>query len=164
MSDRVVAKLKELGHELPHPPAPVGAYVSVKQIGNLVVTSGQLPFVGKMLTFKGKVGAALQTEEAQFAALHAVLNALAHIREHLGSLERVRQVLRLEGYINSAAGFQEQPRVLNRASELLGRLFGEAGRHTRIAVGVAELPMDAAVEVALWVEAEPERTPDSNSA
>jgi enamine deaminase RidA (YjgF/YER057c/UK114 family) len=152
MSGAIERKLAELGETLPTPPAAVGYYVPVLRTGSLVMTSGQLPSIGKELPFKGKVGRDLTTEEGHSAARIACLNALAQIRACVGSLDEIRRVVRLEGFVQSADGFSEQPQVLNGASELLVQLFGEAGKHTRFAVGVNQLPLNAAVEVALWVE------------
>jgi enamine deaminase RidA (YjgF/YER057c/UK114 family) len=149
----IEAKLIELGYPLPVPPAPIGSYVPVIRIGNLVMTSGQLPLIGKEMTFAGKIGEHLHEQEGWNAARLCAVNALAQIKACLGSLERIRQVVRVEGYVNSACGFHAQPQVVNGASELFTELFGDAGKHTRIAVGVAELPLNAAVELAVWVEA-----------
>jgi enamine deaminase RidA (YjgF/YER057c/UK114 family) len=148
----IEAKLESLGLSLPPAPAAVGAYVPVIRVGNLVVTSGQLPFVGKQLAFVGKVGAELHEDDGWNAARLCVVNALAQIKACVGSLEKIRQVVRMEGYVLSAAGFQNQPKVLNGASELLAVLFGERGKHTRIALGIAEMPLNAAVQISLWVE------------
>lgn len=155
MSGKVEAKLKQLGYDLPSPPDAVGSYVPVVQTGSLLVTSGQLPVAAREVVFKGKVGAELNEEDARNAARICVLNALAQLKAHLGDLDRVTRVVRMEGYVQSAPKFTAQAQVLNGASELLGQAFGPAGKHTRVAVGVAELPLNAAVEVALWVEAEP---------
>jgi len=146
-------KLNELDLSLPTAPPPVGYYVPVLRTGNLVITSGQLPFIGKQLAFTGHLGAELHEEDGRNAARICVLNALSQIKACLGSLEKVRQVVRVEGYVLSAPGFTNQPQVLNAASELLVHLFGEQGKHVRTAVGVAEMPMNAAVQLALWVEA-----------
>lgn len=151
MSD-IEHRLAELGHTLPQAPPPVGYYVPVLRTGNLVVTSGQLPFVGKELAFKGKVGGEVTIEQAQHAARLCLLNALAQVKAEVGSLERVAQVVRLEGYIHSAPGFDQQPVVLNAASELLVEALGEAGKHTRVALGINEMPLHAPVQIALWVE------------
>ena len=151
MSD-IEKRLSELGHMLPKAPAPVGYYVPVVRTGNQVVTSGQLPFVGKELAFKGKVGEELTIEEGQYAARLCVLNALAQVKACVGSLEQVTRIIRLEGYVHSAAGFDQQPVVLNAASELLAEAFGEAGKHTRVALGMSEMPLNAPVQIALWVE------------
>ena len=152
----IEARLRQLGHELPATPAAVGSYVPVVKFGDLVVTSGQLPFVGKELTFQGKVGGNLTEEEGGHAARLCLLNALAQVKSAIGSLDRVKQVARLEGYVKSAPGFTNQPLVLNPASNLLTEIFGEAGRHTRIAIGANELPLNAAVELALWIEVTPD--------
>lgn len=154
MSDLSAAekRLKEHGYEVPHSPPAVGNYVSALRTGSLVVTSGQLPFVGKTLAFTGKVGSEVAESDAQHAARLCVLNALAQIKTLVGSLDDVVQVVRLDGFVQSATGFHSQPVVMNAASELLVVAFGEAGRHTRTAVGVNELPLNAAVEAALWVE------------
>lgn len=148
----IESKLTELGFPLPVAPGPVGAYVPVIRTGNLVLTSGQLPLIGKQLAFEGKLGDQLHEQEGWNAARLCAVNALAQIKVCLGSLERVRQVVRVEGYVNSAPGFRAQPQVVNGASELFTELFGDAGKHTRIAVGVAELPLNAAVELSVWIE------------
>ena len=152
MSGQVEERLKRLGHELPSAPPAVGHYVPVVRTGNLLVTSGQLPFVGKTLTFTGKLGDSLSEENGRNAARICVLNALAQIKAAVGDLDRIQRIVRLEGYVHSAAKFQAQPQVLNAASQLLGDAFGEKGQHTRIALGVSEMPLDAAVQLALWVE------------
>ena len=146
----IEARLEALGLTLPDAPAAVGSYVPAVQFGNMVVTSGQLPMVSGELAFKGKVGADLSTEEAAEAAKVAALNCLAQIKATVGSLDRVTQIVRVEGFVNSAPGFTAQPAVMNGASNLLGEVFGEPGRHTRIAVGSNELPLDTAVEVVIW--------------
>jgi enamine deaminase RidA (YjgF/YER057c/UK114 family) len=148
----IEAKLRELGHELPIAPPPVGAYVPVIRTGNLVVTSGQLPFIGKQIAFEGKVGSQLNEQDGWNAARLCAVNALAQIKACVGTLEKVKRIVRVEGFVHSAPGFQGQPHVLNGASELLVELFGDAGRHTRIALGVAEMPLNAAVQLCLWVE------------
>jgi len=141
--------------QVPSAPEAVGFYVPVLQTGSLVVTSGQLPMVGKELMFKGKVGKDVHEEEGFHAARMCALNALAQIKACLGSLDRVARIVRVEGYVQSAPGFIKQAQVVNGASELLVTAFGDAGRHTRIAVGVSELPMNAAVELAIWAEVHP---------
>jgi enamine deaminase RidA (YjgF/YER057c/UK114 family) len=148
----IEAKLEELGLQLPSAPPPVGAYVPVVRTGNLVVTSGQLPFVGKQIAFEGKIGAQLHEQDGWDASRICAVNALAQIKACVGSLDRIRRIVRLEGYVHSAPGFCGQPQVLNGASELMVELFGDAGRHTRIALGVAEMPLNAAVQLSLWAE------------
>jgi enamine deaminase RidA (YjgF/YER057c/UK114 family) len=148
----IEAKLEELGLPLPAAPPAVGAYVPVVRTGNLVITSGQLPFIGKEIAFAGRVGAEVHEADGRNAARICCVNALAQIKACLGSLEMVRRVVRVEGYVHSAPQFRGQPQVLNGASELLVELFGDAGRHTRIALGISEMPLNAAVQLCLWVE------------
>lgn len=148
----IEAKLKELGLELPIAPTPVGAYVPVLRTGNLVITSGQLPFIGKEIAFAGRLGAELHEEDGRNAARICCVNALAQIKACVGNLEKIKRIVRVEGYVHSAPGFRGQPQVLNGASELLAQVLGEAGRHTRIALGIAEMPLNAAVQLCLWAE------------
>lgn len=152
MSELIEDRIRRLGHELPTAPETVGNYDSVTRVGNLVITSGQLPFISKHLVFRGKIGSTLHEHDGYNAAQISTLNALAHIKAMIGDLQKVKRVVRVEGYVNSATGFTGQSQVLNGASELLVEAFGERGRHTRVAIGVNELPSNAAVEVALWVE------------
>ena len=146
------AKLKELGIDLPSAPAPVGAYVPATRTGRLIYTSGQLPWRDGKLLAAGKVPTDVSIEQAQLCARQAALNALAAVRSLAGSLDPVAAVVRVNVFVNSAEGFFDQAAVANGASELLGQLFGEAGRHTRCAIGAAELPLDAPVELDLIVE------------
>lgn len=145
-------RIEQLGQQLPAAPPAVGSYVPVLRTGNLVVTSGQLPFVGKEIVFAGKLGAELHEQDGQNAARICALNALAQIKACIGDLDKVQRIVRVEGYVHSAPHFQHQPQVLNGASELLAEIFGEKGMHTRIALGVAEMPLNAAVQLALWAE------------
>ncbi len=145
------ARLAELGIRLPPVAAPVAAYVPAVRSGNLVFTSGQLPFVDGGLRRTGKVGGSVDPEDAAADAKLCTLNALAAVDDLVG-LDSVARVVRVVGYVASAEGFSGQPRVVNGASELLGRIFGDAGQHARSAVGVAELPLGAPVEVELTVE------------
>jgi len=145
-------RLAELGLTLPAVSAPVAAYVPAVRTGNLVWTSGQLPFVDGSLPITGKVGAEVEAGRAQELARTCALNALAAIAAEIGDLDRVRRVVKVVGFVASAPGFFGQPGVINGASELLGQVFGDAGRHARSAVGVAVLPLDAPVEVEVVVE------------
>ncbi len=148
-------RLAELGITLPAVAAPVAAYVPAVRSGSLVWTSGQLPFVDGALVATGKVGVGaglVDPERAKELARVAALNALAAVAEQAGSLDRVRRVVKLVGFVASDAAFTGQPGVVNGASELLGQVFGDAGVHARSAVGVAVLPLDAPVEVELVVE------------
>lgn len=145
-------KLKELGIELPEAAKPVGAYIPTVRTGNLVLTSGQLPMAGGELLSTGKVPSDVSLEAAQTAARAAVLNALSAVRAEVGSLDAITRIVRANVFVNSAAGFTDQAKVANGASELLVEVFGEAGRHTRCALGAAELPLNAPVELDLIVE------------
>jgi enamine deaminase RidA (YjgF/YER057c/UK114 family) len=147
----VAARLAELGLELPAVAAPVAAYVPAVRTGDLVYTSGQLPFVDGQLAVTGKVGDAVDPDTAKDLARTCALNALAAV-DGLVGLDAVVRVVKVVGFVASAPGFTGQPGVVNGASELLGDVFGDAGKHARSAVGVAELPLGAPVEVELIVE------------
>jgi enamine deaminase RidA (YjgF/YER057c/UK114 family) len=146
------ARLADLGLALPPVAAPVAAYVPAVRSGTHVYTSGQLPFVDGALVQAGKVGAEVSPEDAKDLARIAALNGLAAIKAEIGDLSAVRRVVKVVGFVASAPDFTGQPGVINGASELLGAVFGDAGRHARSAVGVAALPLDAPVEVELIVE------------
>ena len=148
---KVTQKLAELGLELPAVVAPVAAYVPAVRTGNLVYTSGQLPMVAGALPQTGKVGADVTAEEAKALARTCALNALAAVDSLVG-IDAVTRIVKVVGFVASAPGFNGQPAVINGASELFGEVFGDAGAHARSAVGVAELPLDAPVEVELIVE------------
>lgn len=143
----IEARLKELGLVLPAPRAPAFAYVPVVVEGGLAWVSGQLPWRGEALAATGKLGAAVALATGQDCARLCLLNGLAVLQDALGTLDRVRRVVKLTGFVASAAGFSDQPKVIDAASALLGGIFGEAGRHARSAVGVAELPRDVPVEI-----------------
>jgi enamine deaminase RidA (YjgF/YER057c/UK114 family) len=144
-------RLKELGIELPVVVQPLGSYVPVVRSGNLVYTSGQLPMKDGTLVQSGKVGVEVAPEHGKELARICALNALAAIDSLVG-IDSVTKVIKVVGFVASGAGFNGQPGVLNGASDLLAEVFGEAGVHARSAVGVAELPLDAPVEVELVVE------------
>lgn len=146
------ARLQELGIALPEAPRPVAAYVPAVQVGDLIFTAGQIPLVAGNLAYQGKVGADLTPEQGYQAARVCTLNALAAVRALTGSLNRVRRVVKVTVFVNSAPGFTGQPEVANGASELLLQIFGDAGRHARSAVGAPDLPRGAAVEVELVVQ------------
>ncbi|GIJ28240.1 putative endoribonuclease [Micromonospora qiuiae] len=151
MSGGPHAKLAELGLKLPEVVPPVASYVPAVQSGQHVYVSGQLPIAEGKLLATGKVGAGVSAEQAKQLAQRCALNALAVIDSLVG-LENVVKIVKLTGFVASAPGFTGQPAIINGASDLLGSVFGEAGRHARSAVGVAELPLDAPVEVELIVE------------
>ncbi|WP_033292965.1 RidA family protein [Amycolatopsis jejuensis] len=146
-------RLTELGIELPAVAAPLAAYVPAVRTGSHVYTSGQLPFVDGALAATGKVGAEVSPEEAKDLARTATLNGLAAVHALVG-IDAVVRVVKVVGFVASAEGFTGQPAVINGASELLGEIFGDAGKHARSAVGVAELPISSPVEVELIVEVE----------
>src|SRR5215210_4743258 len=144
MDQNPETRLRELGFELPDLPAPVGSYVPATR-------AGQLPFEAGELHLTGKVGDAVSVDEASEAARLCALNALAAAAAETGGLGGISRIVKVTGFVASAPGFNGQPQVLNGASEFLGEVFGDAGLHARSAVGVAELPMDAPVEVELVV-------------
>ena len=144
-------RLAELGITLPQVPAPAGSYVPAVRSGLLVYTAGQVPFVNGALALTGKVGAEVSPDQAKDLARTCALNALAAVHNLVG-IDSVVRVVKVAGFVASASGFTGQPAVINGASDLLGQVFGEAGRHARSAVGVAELPLGAPVEVELTVE------------
>jgi enamine deaminase RidA (YjgF/YER057c/UK114 family) len=146
------ARIRELGLAVPTLPPPVAAYVPAVRTGNLVFASGQTPTIDGVLQVQGKLGEGISIEDGQQAARLAALNCVAEVRGLIGSLDRVARVVRLTGYVASAPGFGQQPAVMNGASRLLEQIFGVAGRHARSAIGVAELPSGAPVEVELIVE------------
>ncbi|MEV5766208.1 RidA family protein [Micromonospora sp. NPDC052213] len=151
MSSGPHGKLAELGHTLPEVVPPVASYVPAVQSGQHVYVSGQLPMAEGKLLATGKVGAGVSAEQAKDLAERCALNALAAIDSLVG-LEKVVKVVKVTGYVAAAPGFTAVPGVINGASDLFGAVFGEAGRHARAAVGVAELPLDAPVEVEVIVE------------
>lgn len=130
----------------------VGNYVPALQVGKLVFVSGQLPKADGRLTHTGRVGRELSLEDGRRAARICVVNCLAALKSAVGTLDKIRQIVRISGYITSAVGFQEQHKVMDAASELLVDIFGPAGKHTRSAVGVVELPLGAPVEIELIAE------------
>ncbi len=146
------ARLRELGYQLPAVPEPGGAYVPATRAGTLIFTAGQVPFERGELHHTGKVGETVSLEEAQQAARICALNALAAAAAEAGSLNNIRRIVKVTGFVASAPDFNDQPQVINGASELIGEVFGEAGLHARSAVGVAELPLDVPVEVELVAE------------
>jgi enamine deaminase RidA (YjgF/YER057c/UK114 family) len=148
------ARLRDLGLELPSVPEPGGAYVPATRAGTLIFTAGQLPLEDGELHNTGKVGDAVSVEDAYAAARLCALNALAAAAAEAGGLSRIGRIVKVTGFVASAHGFNAQPQVINGASELIGEVFGEAGLHARSAVGVAELPLDAPVEVELVAELE----------
>ena len=140
-------KLKELFIELPEVPKPLGSYVPFVKTGNLIYLSGMLPLRDGRLIKTGRVGEAVSMEDAVLCARTAAINALAVLKAAAGSLDMMKRCVKITGFIASAPGFTDQPKVLNGVSDLMFEVFGEAGRHARAAVGVSILPMNSPVEV-----------------
>ncbi len=148
----IEAKLKSLGVELPAAPKPVAAYVPCKRVGNLVWVSGQIPMRDGVLMGKGSVPTQVSSEEAKACARQCAINALAQLKAELGTLDAIRQVVRVGVWVCCEAGFVDQPKIANGASEFLVEVFGEGGKHARAAVGSIALPLGACVEVEVLVE------------
>ncbi|MFZ1517748.1 MAG: RidA family protein [Ignavibacteriaceae bacterium] len=145
-------KIKELGFEVPEVAKPLAAYIPAKLVGNLVMTSGQVPLVKGEILYKGKIGKDLSEEDGIKAAQVCALNCLAAIKSVIGNLDRVVEIEKLTVFVASAEDFTAQPKVANGASELIGKIFGEAGKHVRSAVGVTALPLNSAVEIEMIVK------------
>lgn len=148
-------RLIDLGITLPTAPKPVANYIPAVMAGDLLFLSGVLPSKDGQVQTTGKLGRDVTVAQGQAAARQAVINALAIVNQELGGLARVRKIVRLTGHVASHEGFTEQPSVINGASDLLVQIFGETGRHTRVAVGAAELPLNASVELDLIVHVHP---------
>ena len=145
-------RLKELGIDIPDIASPLGSYKPASVTGSLLFVSGQLPLSGGKLVFEGKVGADVSLEDAARAARQSAINVLAVLKKELGTLDNVKKIVKVTGYVASAPGFTAQAGVLNGASDLFFDVFGEEGRHARAAVGVSELPLNAPVEVEIVAE------------
>jgi enamine deaminase RidA (YjgF/YER057c/UK114 family) len=155
LMDSAEATLRTLALELPSPPKALASYVPVQQVGELLYTSGVIPSWNGDVQFRGVVGADVSIKDAARAAEICALNIMALIRQHAGSLDRVEQFIQLSGFVRSAAGFEEQPKVLNGASDLIYKVFGERGRHTRQALGTSELPLGVPVEISAIIRLKP---------
>jgi enamine deaminase RidA (YjgF/YER057c/UK114 family) len=140
-------KIKELGFELPQAAKPLAAYVPAKQVGNLVMTSGQVPLLNGEIKYKGKIGKDLTEEDGIKAAQVCALNCLAAIKDLIGSLDKVEEILKLTVFVNSPEDYVAHPKIANGASEMLLNIFGDKGKHVRSAVGVSGLPLNSAVEI-----------------
>jgi enamine deaminase RidA (YjgF/YER057c/UK114 family) len=145
-------RLAELGIILPPAPQPVASYIPVKMVGDLAWVAGQIPMQDGAVTVAGKVGGEVTIDDANAGARRCALQALAALQAALGTLDRVKGIVKLDVFVASATGFTDHPKVANGASDLLVEVFGDEGRHARAAVGVPELPLGAAVEVALLVQ------------
>lgn len=148
----VSERLQQLGIVLPPAPRPVGSYVPACQAGELVFVSGVLPFQEGKILQPGKIGRDLSIEEGKANARIAAINALAILHQELGDFSRVIRIVRLTGHVASAEGFGDQPAVINGASDFLVEVFGEKGRHARLALGAFELPLHASIELELIVQ------------
>ncbi len=144
-------KIKSIGISIPVPPTPAGSYIPLVKTGNLLYVSGQIPLQDGKVAFTGKVSDA-NIETAQKSAKICVINILAQIKKELGDLEKISRFVRLSGFVNSVPEFTQHPKVINAASDLLYEIFGDSGKHTRIAIGVSSLPLDAMTEIDAIVE------------
>jgi enamine deaminase RidA (YjgF/YER057c/UK114 family) len=149
--DSAEATLRTLGIQLPDPPKALASYVPLQQVGELLYTSGVIPVWNGEIRFRGMVGGDLSLRDGVQAAEMCALNIISLVRQHTGSLDRVEQFVQLSGFVRSAPGFEEQPKVLNGASDLIFKVFGERGRHTRQALGTNELPLGVPVEISAIV-------------
>ena len=145
-------KLESMGIVLSTPPKPAGSYIPVVKTGNLVFVSGQIPIKDGHVEFKGQVPTVISVEEAQKAARLCIINVLAQLKAELGTLDKISKIIKVSGFVSSSSEFHEQPRVINAASDLLFEIFGDRGKHTRIAVGVSSLPLNSSVEIDMIAE------------
>ncbi len=144
-------KIKSLGIKLPIPPSPAGSYIPVVRSGNLLYVSGQIPMEDGKVAFTGKVSDA-NIETAQKSARICAINILAQLKKELGDLEKISKIVRISGFVNSVPEFTQQPKIINAASDLFYEIFGECGKHSRIAVGVSSLPLNSMTEIDAIVE------------
>ena len=145
-------RLKELSIEIPTPPNPAGSYIPVVTTGNLAFVSGQIPMKDGKVIVEGKVPEKQSLDSAREAAKICIINGLAQLKANLGSLDKITKFVRISGFVNSSPDFTEQPKVINAASDLLVEIFGDMAKHSRIAVGVANLPLNSTVEIDMIVE------------
>ena len=145
-------KLNELGVSLPTAPKPAGSHVPVVVSGKLAFVSGQIPIKDGQVIYQGKVGIEQSIEQAQKAAKLCIINGLAQINTYFGTLDNLEKIIKISGFVNSAQDFTEHPKVINAASDFLVEIFGEECRHSRIAIGVSSLPLNATVEIDMLVE------------
>tara|TARA_B100000745_G_scaffold295144_1_gene238936 strand:+ start:910 stop:1368 length:459 start_codon:yes stop_codon:yes gene_type:complete len=145
-------RLRELSIEIPTPPNPAGSYIPVVTTGNLAFVSGQIPMKDGKVIVEGKVPEKQSLDSAREAAKICIINGLAQLKANLGSLDKITKFVRISGFVNSSQEFTEQPKVINAASDLLVEIFGDMAKHSRIAVGVANLPLNSTVEIDMIVE------------
>ncbi len=145
-------KISQLGFTLPTAPKPLASYVPTVKVGDMVFTAGQLPILDGSLSFKGKLGKDLNEDEGKKAAQLCALNCLSVIKSEIGTLDNINRIVKLTFFVSSAEGFINHPQVANGASDLIKEIFGENGKHVRSTVGVAELPLNAPVEIEMIVQ------------
>ncbi len=145
-------RLKDLGISIPNAPKPAGSYVPIVLTGKLAFVSGQIPIKDGQVVYQGKVGDTQSIDNAQEAAKLCVINGLAQIEAYCGTLDNLEKIIKISGFVNSTKDFTEHPKVINAASDLLMKIFDEKGRHSRIAIGVSSLPLNATVEIDMVVE------------
>ena len=145
-------KIKQMGITITEAAKPLAAYIPALQVGNLVMTSGQVPIEGGAIKYQGKVGKDLSEEEGKEAAKLCAINCLSAIKSVIGNLDKIKRIVKLTVFVSSAEGFTAQPKVANGASEFIVEVFGDSGKHVRSAVGVSELPLNSAVEIEMIVE------------
>lgn len=147
-------RLTSLGIELPEPPGAVAAYEPWIKTNQMIVTSGQLPWEGDEMVYAGKLGTDLSVEDGYEASRLAILNAVAQLKDAVGELSKINQIVRVEGNVHTSQGFQQHATVLDGASDLLSEIFGPRSGHTRTALGTNEMPLDAAVQLSVWADVE----------
>ena len=145
-------RLKDLGISIPNAPKPAGSYVPIVLTGKLAFVSGQIPIKDGQVVYQGKVGDTQSIDNAQEAAKLCVINGLAQIEAYCGTLDNLEKIIKISGFVNSTKDFTEHPKVINAASDLLMKIFDEKGRHSRIAIGVSSLPLNATVEIDMVAE------------
>ena len=145
-------KINQMGIEIPEAAKPLAAYIPALKVGNLIMTSGQVPVSKGVIKFQGKVGKDLSEEEGKEAAKLCAINCLSAVKSVIGSLDKIKRIVKLTVFVNSTSGFMAQPMVANGASEFIVEVFGDIGKHARSAVGVSELPLNSAVEIEMMVE------------
>ena len=145
-------RMKDLGISNPNAPKPAGSYVPIVLTGKLAFVSGQIPIKDGQVVYQGKVGDTQSIDNAQEAAKLCVINGLAQIEAYCGTLDNLEKIIKISGFVNSTKDFTEHPKVINAASDLLMKIFDEKGRHSRIAIGVSSLPLNATVEIDMVVE------------
>jgi enamine deaminase RidA (YjgF/YER057c/UK114 family) len=145
-------KIEQMGITIPEAAKPLAAYIPALKVGNLIMTSGQVPIAVGVIQYHGKVGKDLTEEDGKEAAKLCAINCLSAVKSLTGSLDKIKRIIKLTVFVNSAEGFTAQPKVANGASEFIVEIFGEAGKHVRSAVGVSELPLNSAVEIEMIVE------------